>query len=180
MFNYLKYIFQSFKQKHNVVQLPILQTQHNKMVNQSLSHLPLFFSLVFLSLIAVNSEHKTPHTFHNVTVNSFAICQFSHLFEDNFYFVDIGTDQHVHKFALGIDEVFEYGLVITKGSTFNMLYGLTCTQNNNATAESPRVAFVIGADGPAQPNINVLNYYGAKGNYVIVPGVGENYQVFFP
>jgi hypothetical protein len=149
-------------------------------LSNSLPHSSLFFSLIFLSVITATDTSESPHTFHNVTVNNFAICQFSHLFEDNFYFVDIGTGQSVHRFALGIDEVFEYGLVITKGSTFNMLYSLTCTQNNNETAQSPKVAFVVGADGPAQPNINVVNYYGAKGNYVIVPGVGENYQVFFP
>jgi hypothetical protein len=121
-----------------------------------------------------------PHTYHNVTVSACATCQFAHLYEVNFYFVDLSTNKTVNKFILGPDDVFQYGMVLTNYSDFNMLYSLTCVQNNNKTSQSPKVAFVIGADGPAQPNINVLNYYGAKGNFEIVPGIGENYQIYFP
>ena len=122
----------------------------------------------------------TPHTYHNVTSNNCANCQFAHLFETNFYFVNIETNEPVNKFMINANITFQYGFVITNETTFNLLYALTCTQNNNKTEQSPKVAFIIGADGPAQPNINVINYYGAKGAYQIVPGIGENYQVYFP
>ncbi len=135
--------------------------------------------LTMISLISMVFA-LTPHTYHNVTVNDDAECQFSHIFENNFYFVDLSTNNPVNKFSLSASGIFEYGFVITNKTTFNLLYGLTCVQNDNQTEQSPKVMFVIGANGPAQPNINIFGYYGAKGTYEIVPGVGENYQVIFP
>jgi hypothetical protein len=134
---------------------------------------------VLITILSISTS-STPHTYHNVSANGYAVCQFAHLYEMNFYFVDTSNNEPINKFTLNPNTTQGYGLVITERSNFNMLYALTCTQDNNLTAQSPKVAFVIGADGPAQPNINVINYYGAKGTFQIIVGVGEDYQVYFP
>lgn len=142
--------------------------------------------LILILLIVISSVFSTPHTSSNVTVNTYSSCQFAHLYELNFYFVNmtkihnVSKDIPIHKFKLDYGEVLEYGLVLTNKSNFNMLYSLTCIKIDNETLQSPKTTFVTGADGPDKPNINVLNYYGGKGTFEIVYGVGENYQFYFP
>jgi len=123
---------------------------------------------------------SVPHTVHNVTTNSRADCQFAHVYEENFYFVNINTNLPIIRFKLESNETLTYGFVLTDKTTFNLLYTLTCVEDNGTDEQTPKTSFVVGADGEAQPNINVLNYYGAVGLYKIIQGVGENYQFKFP
>jgi hypothetical protein len=130
--------------------------------------------LVSVPLVSV------PHTVHNVTTNNRADCQFAHVYEENFYFVNMNTNLPIIRFKLESNETLTYGFVLTAKTTFNLLYTLTCIEDNGTDQQTPKASFVVGADGEAQPNINVLNYYGAVGMYKIIQGVGENYQFQFP
>lgn len=123
---------------------------------------------------------QRPHTLHNITSNQNSLCRLGQVYETGFYFVD-QTGSKVENFNLRANQVFQYGFVIASNSTdFNLLYSLTCIQRDGQFAASPKVSFIVGANGPADPNINTLNYYGGRGNWTTVPGVGENFEISFP
>jgi hypothetical protein len=121
---------------------------------------------------------QTVHTWHNVTSNDWAVCQLADSYETDFSFVNAQLVP-VTSFAVGLVAPYQYGLLLGPTSDFNMLYSLTCVQQNNQTSQSPKIAFVVGANGPADPNIVVINYYGAIGKFNTVPGVGENFYLTF-
>jgi hypothetical protein len=112
-----------------------------------------------------------------VTSNEIAICQLSDIYEKYFYFVDL-NNKKVNNFKLTKDIFFTYGLVLDPKNDFNMLYSLICVKND-FSKHSPKVAFIIGANKQADPNISIINYYGACGNWTTVPGIGENFIIHF-
>ena len=144
--------------------------------------LPVMSFLFWSSLVSANGPTVDPHTKHLLSSNEAAQCQFGWAYEDEnaFYFVD-SSGNPISEFSIAANSVMEYGLVInTTSADFNLLYTLTCKRSDDLYEDSPRVAFLIGANGPADPNITTVGYYGATGAWETNPGVGENFQVSFP
>lgn len=119
-------------------------------------------------------------TYHNVTTNSQVNCQLSDIYEMDFYFVNANTTMPINTFILNPGDVYQYGILMDYDMTYNMMYTLTCVLCDNQTAQSPKVVFLVGANGPNDTTINCVGYYGAKGTYEIIPGIGESYQCLFP
>lgn len=146
---------------------------------------------IFLLYMFTFTHIVCQHTVHNVTSNIESFCQFSHVLEKGFYLgnyiypffsnekiVD-KYDKNISTFLLLPNIPFSYGLVITNQVDFNLLYSLTCMLSKKSFSQTPKVCFVVGANGPADPNIQILNYYGAQGKWVINPGIGENFYIIY-
>jgi hypothetical protein len=68
-----------------------------------------------------------------------------------------------------------YGFGFSKDANFDIAYTLTAVSQSKAF-QSKACVFVISAKGPAQPQISALSYHGAKCDWKVVPGVGENFS----
>lgn len=136
-------------------------------------YLALVFWLLSSALFA------TAHTWHEVSVSDESgawSCQLADVVEAGFYFVDQNKER-IEKFSISPTAPFKFGMVLSKLDNFNMKYTLACTRDDNKFAGSSQVVFIIGAKGPADPDIRIEEYAGAKGSWETNPGVGENYSV---
>ena len=125
----------------------------------------------------VRMRVTSQHSWHYVTTDDFANCQLGQAYEFNFYFTDL-DGSFLNNFTVTPDSPFSYEMV-SNGSDFQMLYTLSCVQYSSTKNQTPKVCFVVGADAPAQPNIQIVNYYGAKGGYKIVEQVGVNFYLYY-
>jgi hypothetical protein len=121
----------------------------------------------------------TPHTVHLLSTNKNATCVLSRLYEpEDFCLVGAsGNDISGTSFAVSPGAEVKFGMIFDGDADFNMEYALTCVLSGSDT-RSPKVIFMIGADGPADPDISVINLYGAKGSWQAT-GLGENYTLIF-
>jgi hypothetical protein len=151
----------------------------------------MFIILIFLSsiIISVNSTCVgTPHTQHTISVNSTATCVLAKLFEpQSFCLVDIKGNDMIDPFDVSPEADVTFSMIFNSWfrsrrvavpfPDFNMEYALTCVQKN-VSIPSPKVIFSIGANGIADPRIETINLYGAKG-YWNSNGDGEDYVAEF-
>jgi hypothetical protein len=124
----------------------------------------------------------TPHTVHGLqTVGGNATCVLSKLYEpDDFCLVaSNGTVLDGVPFPVTPHGSAGWSLIIEDNADFNMEYALTCVLSDGGSAQSPKVVFVVGADGPATPHITVASLYGGRGFWNST-AVGENYTIGFP
>ena len=122
------------------------------------------------------------HTKHTISVEGgTAVCLLAKLFEPNqFCLVNSnGTFISGTPFHVSPQENAEWSVILEPGADFDMAYALTCTQHDHKTARSPKTIFVISAEGPADPKIETVDLYGAKGSWNST-GTGEDYLVQFP
>ncbi len=138
--------------------------------------LPFTLAPLLSSLLCLSSFATTTHTLHNVTANAKANCQFSAAYENQFYFVD-KSGASITTFTLEPNVPYQFGLVLSGGADFNMEYTMVCVADTGAFAKRPRVTYVIGANGPADPDVKVVNDYGAEGSWKVIPGVGEDFSM---
>ena len=143
-----------------------------------------FSFLLFSSSIAVASGQtvcsSAPHTTHVLTVSSQATCVLSKLYEPQDFCLMDGSGVEIDEIPFEVSPTTpaNFGMVIGSGADFNMEYSLTCVKDDGTDVMSPKVIFDIGADGPANPAISVVNLYGAQGTWTST-GDGENYSVQF-
>jgi hypothetical protein len=139
--------------------------------------------LLALSITAASAQtvcSTAPHTTHVLTVNSNATCVLSKLYEpQDFCLMDgSGTEIDGTPFVVTAGTPFNFGMAFGDDADFNMEYSLTCVKNDGSSVMTPKVIFAIGANGPANPAISVVNLYGAVGTWTAT-GVGENYSIQF-
>ncbi len=132
-----------------------------------------------LLLFAHTSAFAQVHTWHNVSANSSAFCQLAPVLDQDFGFVD-QNKLLITNFSLAALQNYTYGLKIGEKTSFDLLYTLACRKADGSQQNTPRVVFVVGAKGPAQPDISTLNYNGAVGTWQTVPGIGENFEIKAP
>ena len=139
----------------------------------------IFFLLVIWTLfICSHIEGQSVHTWQTTYSNQNAACQLSKVFETDFEFVD-SHFANISSFEVSGEKPFTFGLQLGTNATFNMLFALTCVRQDNQTSQSPKVTFLVGADSPAHPVVDVNPYYGATGKYVVT-SIGENFYFYFP
>lgn len=135
---------------------------------------------ILIALCAVNAFGQKVHTWHRVTSNSSAKCELGKSFEQEDFTLVSSDLKPLVAFNVSSSQPARFGLTFTDAADFNLVFTLTCIRADGQFAKSPKVVFVIGADGPADPDIRVLNYYGAGGAWKVVPGVGEDFFLTFP
>jgi hypothetical protein len=140
----------------------------------------LLFILSTATASAQTVCSNTPHTTHVLTVNANATCVLSKLYEpQDFCLMDAnGMTIDGIPFQVSPGTPANFGMAFDNNADFNMEYSLTCVKNDGTDVKSPKVIFNIGADGPANPAISVVNLYGAQGTWTAT-GVGENYSIQF-
>ncbi len=142
---------------------------------KNIAYLGLFIGIAGFSQTSLG----TPHTWHIVSAAGGTEtwkCQLADAYETNFYFVDKNL-RNITEFEINPQSPFTFGFAFGDNVDFNLSYTLACTQQNGESMGSPKTVFVIGANGPADPDIKIVNFHGSFGNYTVVPGVGENYFV---
>jgi hypothetical protein len=124
----------------------------------------------------------TAHTLHVITTNKNASCVLSKLFETQEFCIVDASGKEISGVAFNVTPAAptSFGMILSDdgAADFNMEYALTCVSSDGNVVQSPKVMFTIGADGPADPNVSVVNLYGAKGAWQAT-GAGENYSLTF-
>jgi hypothetical protein len=122
----------------------------------------------------------TPHTMNTIAVDKAATCVLSKLYEtQSFCLVDAsGNEITSQPLQANPGQVTTFGMIFNSDADFNMEYALTCVENNGGSAKSPKVIFTIGASGPAEPDISIVNMYGATGAWQSNDS-GESYSISF-
>ena len=70
----------------------------------------------------------------------------------------------------------KFGFAFDEQADFDVAYTLTLVQNNDAPSfTSKACVFIVTAKGPAQPDVTVKAYNGAKCDWKVVHGVGEDF-----
>jgi hypothetical protein len=125
------------------------------------------------------------HTIHYISVGNNSgtgTCVLSALYGGaTFCLVDAdGTRLEGRPFALRPppSEPVRWDLKVGPHATFNVEYALTCVADDGQSALSPKLMFLIGADGPAEPDVHIVGLHNASGAW-ISNGQGENYTAFF-
>lgn len=83
-------------------------------------------------------------------------------------------------FTITSDHAQDYGFIFDAGDDFDVAYTLTLKETKLAAMPqfvSKTCVYVITAKGPAQPDIRVSSFNGAKCDWNVVPGVGEDFTV---
>ena len=152
------------------------------MKNALISFVALLFILNTPSALAMSKLEcrGTPHTTHVISTNQDATCVLSKLYEPAHFCLTDAKGKNISgiPFTVTSAQGGNFGMIFDANTDFNMEYALTCVANDNGYQKSPKVIFTIGADGPADPNISVINLYGAEGTWTAT-GVGENYSLTF-
>lgn len=137
--------------------------------------------------MSANTWAVTPHTLHTVTAQDgvwkgrLVITSAN----ENAYFTDANGNKigEIYDFTLSSTKApFKYGFGFASPADFNVSYVLTLYQPDNNGGNTVMFAskacqFNVSAKGPADPDIRVEPYNGAKCDYTVVPGVGENFTV---
>jgi hypothetical protein len=120
------------------------------------------------------------HTTHVLTVNANATCVLSKLYEPQDFCLMDGSGNAIDgvPFEATAAAPVSFGMSLGDDADFNMEYSLTCVKDDGTYQNTPKVIFDIGANGPADPSISVVNLYGAQGTWVST-GDGENYSIQF-
>ncbi|WP_119327609.1 hypothetical protein [Cysteiniphilum halobium] len=97
------------------------------------------------------------------------------------YFVSGIASSDDMNFSVTKSSPVDYGFGFKVGSDFNVAYTITAIDTSkNADASQHKTkscTFVVGANGPANPNIVVENYEGAKCNWKDNTGQGVDFYL---
>jgi hypothetical protein len=145
---------------------------------------------LFLVLVSIQTKAEDfpkdfqctgdPHTVHEIAVNKAATCVLSKLYEPQIFCLTDKTGKDIDgaPFSVTPGQSVMFAMIFGDGADFNMEYALTCVESGGSFSKSPKVIFTIGANGPADPNVSIVNLYGAQGSFVTT-GEGENYTISF-
>ena len=86
--------------------------------------------------------------------------------------------QAFHTTALSPSQPLEYGFGFAADADFDVAYTLTAVEKSPVKSfVSKSCVFVVTAKGPANPDVQAIAYHGAKCDWNVVPGVGEDFNV---
>ncbi len=101
--------------------------------------------------------------------------------DENAYFSSGSVSSPVLDLIADKNNPAEYGFGFGDGTDFNVSYTITAIdQSTKADASQHKTrscTFVVGANGPANPNIKIENYQGANCSYKVIPGQGEDFTL---
>lgn len=121
----------------------------------SIARFALLFNLSALSLAC------PVHTWHKVTSIEGPWHGELHMISEMGTFVDETCTPRSH-FSLKSAESTRYALQVSNDNTFDMAYTLTMVKTVKQSFVSPSCVFIITADAPAHPVVEVLSYNGAR------------------
>lgn len=116
------------------------------------------------------------HTWHTVSATHGSWQGKLYMINENGHFANREGNQ-IKDFTVQKDQSFDYGFSFEKGADFDIAYTLTLVEKTSAAFVSKACVYVITAEGPAKPDIRISSFNGAKCDYKIVPGRGEDFIV---
>ncbi|MCL9779926.1 hypothetical protein M9194_00580 [Vibrio sp. S4M6] len=155
-------------------------------------------SIAMLSMLLAGgawAQSSAPHTWHHISLTDQASADQSVWLgrltitsaSEPAYFTDKDgkNEGQTYDFKLDNDtNPLVYGFGFNQGADFNVSYTVTLYQTSDITNQlgksffaSKTCQFNVSAKGPANPDIRVEEYNGAKCSYNIVPGKGEDFTV---
>ena len=88
-------------------------------------------------------------------------CELASVFETSFSFVD-KFGNPIRNFSVTSSVTF--GLVLQPDATFNLLYSIACMVISSCvSAPCPRTVFIVGAEGPGNPIVDIIVYRNSSG-----------------
>lgn len=125
------------------------------------------------------AELVKPHTWHNVSSTNGTWQASLQMINQDGYFVGRDTIS-ASNFTISQNKSFDYGFGFNVGADFDIAYSLTLVQQRPQTARqftSKACVYVITASGPARPDVRVSSFNGAKCDWKVQDGVGEDFIV---
>ena len=144
---------------------------------QKMKILILTCSLLGIFYIPSTFSQTTPvHTWHTVsTTEGTWHAKLQNLNQES-YFVD-RAGASINQFVIHPNRSQDYGFGFYPGADFNIAYTLTIIEESTFNFSSKACVYVITASAPATPDIRVNAFNGAKCDWKIIKGVGENFMV---
>ncbi|AKP72866.2 hypothetical protein Psal006b_02921 [Piscirickettsia salmonis] len=147
-------------------------------------------SAIFASatFIAYAENPPTAHTTHNITVNNSSKWYVKIVGISPFqpaYFIDqtnnVYSSELNYTLSKGNSAQYAFAFSFNGSTDFNVAYTITAIDTSqSADADQKKTkscTFIVGANGPADPNIHVENYQGAQCSYQVIAGKGENFTL---
>jgi len=140
----------------------------------------MFFSgAMIFGANAMAESHSKPHTWHTVrALDGQWVAKLQMLNESGSFVTR--EDTALTAFTLSPSHSQDYGFKFAPGADFDIAYTLTLTQTNAAMTPqfvSKACVYVVTASGPAKPDIRVSSFNGAKCDWNVVAGIGEDFTV---
>lgn len=146
-----------------------------------------FTALIMSCLFAQAAFANEPHTWHKITASNSSWAGRLVITSANqkaFFTDQDGNNKgSLYDFNALAKQPFIYGFGVTDAD-FNVSYALTLYQTDtahdqfiNPSFSNKACQFNVSAKGPADPDIRVEEYNGAKCQYTVIPGVGEYFYI---
>lgn len=130
-----------------------------------------------LSTSTVLAESPTPHTWHTVATAAGQWVGKLQMLNQGGHFITHDGGK-VNKFEISPEQALDYGFIYDRGDDFDVAYTLTLVEKSERPAfQSKACVYVITAAGPANPDVRVSSFNGARCDYKVVKGRGENFIV---
>lgn len=145
------------------------------MIKMMLKSACLLATLVTTCALA---DNKTPHTWHTVRAeNGTWDAKLQMLNQGGSFVTRDGVS--LNNFTINPAKTLDYGFIFYDGADFDVAYTLTMIERNsdNLRFQSKTCVYLITASGPAKPDIRVSSFNGAKCDYRVVHGKGEDFMV---
>jgi len=121
------------------------------------------------------------HTWHNVIANqgSWKVTLQIINQQEHAWFTDQNCVK-INSLTVSPTNTPKFGFGFDGQADFDVAYTLTMVQDKNSSIpqfNSKACVFIVTAKGPAKPDVVVSNYNGAKCDWKVVRGVGEDFIV---
>jgi hypothetical protein len=137
----------------------------------------ILLTLILFFVTSIALANNPIHSWHNVTSQNGQWHATLKGINELSNFVAADGITPVSTFSVNPQSSFKYGFSFDPKDDFNVAYTLTLTQESVESFSSKTCVFIITANGPANPDIRPISYNGAKCEYTVVQGVGEDYSV---
>lgn len=117
-----------------------------------------------------------PHTWHTVSTNKGVWDGRLQIINENGSFVS-RDGSPMTTFTISPNQPQDFGFLFTPDADFDIAYTLTLTERDSKNFSSKACVYVITAAGPANPDIRPSSYNGAKCDWQVVHGKGEDFFV---
>ncbi len=129
-----------------------------------------------LSLTASVADAQNVHTWHTIAANTGVWQARLQMINEGGRFVS-RSGIALNQFLVSPSHSVDYGFAFPKGTDFDVSYSLTMTKEDKKSFTSKACVFIITANKPADPDVRVESFHGAKCDWHVVKGVGENFTV---
>lgn len=135
--------------------------------------------LIFSLFSSITMANEQPHTWHTVqSQNGRWHAQLQMINQKGSFVSRDGSP--INTFTIDLNKPQDYGFVLDPDNDFDVAYTLTLVKEESEKTKqfsSKTCVYVITASSPAQPDIRPSSFNGAKCEWIINHGIGEDFIV---